>query len=983
MSGILCRQRLGWKLGLVIGGAIASSANCTNAQIIPDGTLPNNSNVAPSDNTRIIGGGTQAGSNLFHSFQQFSVPTGGTAYFNNALDIQNIISRVTGKSISDIDGLIQANGTANLFLINPNGIIFGKNASLNIGGSFVATTAQAIEFKNQGFFSADNLNTPELLTVNPSAFLFNQIAAPIQNNSAASAGVAPSGNESFGLRVRDGQSLLLVGGNIIMDRGVLNAFGGHIELGGLAGQGTVGLNTDNNLSLSFPNNVELADVLFTNAAEANVRANNGGSISITARNIDINNFSKLDGGLERNLGFPGAQAGDIKLHAQGIITLTNGFVSNTVDAGAVGNSGDINITADSLFLNDGAQLDTSILRQSSLLNPLTQGNAGNVNVNVRDTVSFDRKVGGIRFTTTGAFSRVEDRAVGNGGEINITARALLVKNGAVLDASNSGRGSAGTINLNARDTVSIDGDDSSVKLGTVDQNSVIGILSKENNISITTNSLSITNGAQVSTSTDGKRSAGDIIITASNVEVSGVSKNGNFFSRLTTSTGGDGAGGDLKITTGKLVIRDAGQVSSGTSSGSTGNGGTLIINAADSVEVSGFIIRKNGTVVSRLTTRTEGTGNANNLAIKTRKLVIRDGGQVSSGNVSWGTGNGGDLTVDASDSVEVIGKVNGPGGEIRSRLTNRTEDGITGNLSINTGDLIIRDRGEVGVNSLGKSARAGNLKVTARSIKLDNQGRLNARATSAVDGGNITLNVQDFLLLRRNSQISATADREGGSGNGGNITIYAPNGFIVAVPSENSDIAANASTGKGGRVEITAQSIFGLTPRSREELQTLLGTNDPTELNPANLSSSDITAISQTNPSLSGQVSLNAPDVDLIRSLVNLPAVLVDTEVAQACTAGGNVAKSEFTITGRGGLPPNPGEALSTDAVQVDLVTLNRKVQPSTAVSINSTSSKPAPIVEAQGLVINANGNMVLTANTPTVTPHTSWQNANCQKLKN
>jgi filamentous hemagglutinin family protein len=978
---------------LVVGGAIAFSGNCAFAQgnIVRDSTLGAESSVV-TPNVDINGiksdridGGAIRGSNLFHSFQEFNIEQAGGAYFTNPTGIENILSRVTGGNRSEIFGKLGVLGNANLFLINPSGIIFGRNASLDVRGSFVGTTANAIKFGNQGFFSATNPNTPRLLTVNPSAFLFNQIAAtPIQNNSVAPAGVGPSGYQSFGLRVRDGRSLLLVGGNINMDRGQLNAFGGRVELGGLAGQGTVALNfIDNNLSLSFPNGVEQADVSITDTAKVNVRTSNGGSITITARNIDITDFGKLDGGLEKNLGFPGAQAGDIELHAQGIITLVNGFISNTVDAGAVGNSGDINITADSLFLNDGAQIDTSILRQSSLLDPLARGNAGNVNINVRDTVSFDGEVSGIRFSTARAFSGVEDRAVGNGGEINITTGALLVRNRAVLDASNSGSGSAGTININARDTVSIDGENSSVKLETVDgenNNVKLETLGKEGEISITTRSLSVTNGAQVIANTSGKGDAGNITVIASDsVDVIG------FPSALSTQvfpTRAKGNGGDMSITTGRLTVRDGGFVSSSTFG--QGNAGNLTVSASDLVEVSG-----RGSVTDATGSFYPGglftqvnpsaSGNGGNLSITTLRLIISDGAVVSARSFGTaGKANAGNITVTASDFVEIVGinqrDPSALAASVGPVLRTDKVRGDAGDIKVETPRLIIRDGAVLSSRNVGEG-RAGNLEIMAGSILLD-KGEIRTE-TALGNGGNITLSDVDLLRMRRNSKITASAGGNAqAGGNGGNITINAPDGFIVAVKSENSDITANAFIGSGGKVQINATSIFGLTPRSREDLVRQLETNVPAQLDPRKLITSDITAISQTSPNLRGTVTINTPDVDPNRELVNLPTVPLDTEVSQICQPRTAQNQSSFTITGRGGIPPNPRtDLLTPDAVQVDWVTLKPRGEnrASTNVLQKTTSPTPAPIVEAQGSVRNAKGEVVLTAYAPIATPHSSW----------
>lgn len=336
-----------------------------------------------------------------------------------------------------------------------------------------------------------------------------------------------------------------------------------------------------------------------------------------------------------------------------------------------------------------------------------------------------------------------------------------------------------------------------------------------------------------------------------------------------------------------------------------------------------------------------------NITVDANTLEVTNGGQILTS--AFSSGRAGNISVNATNSVTLSGsdptfsnRLAQFGPEIvtpdssASGLFARTQDaGTAGNLTITTGQLQVLDGAEVTVD--GQSGIAGNLTATAQAILLD-QGKLTS-VTGAGDGGNIRLQVQDLLLMRDNSLISAEALR---AANGGNVNIDAD--LIVAVPSENSDIVADAFEGNGGNINITASGIFGLEFREQQLVQ-----------------SSDITASSEFG--VDGVVEINTPDVDPSRGLVNLPDVPVNTEVAQACQPGGSHQQSEFVITGRGGLPPNPGSALSTDAVMVDLVTLNPEVDTSTsAVSANPTSPTPARIVEATGWVIDANGDVILTS---------------------
>jgi large exoprotein involved in heme utilization and adhesion len=405
----------------------------------------------------------------------------------------------------------------------------------------------------------------------------------------------------------------------------------------------------------------------------------------------------------------------------------------------------------------------------------------------------------------------------------------------------------------------------------------------------------------------------------------------------------------------------------------TGRAGNLTVNASESVELIGtsLVGDRNS---SSLSSSTATAKQAGDITINTGRLLIENGAEVSA--TTFGAGRAGNLKVTAPESVQLSGT--SPDG-VPSRLLADASNfapqlkapevtGQGGDLTIATGKLIIRDGAVVTVSSEG-TGKAGELNVTARSILLDNKGTLTAETTSG-QGGNITLQAGD-VRLRHESYISTTAGTLGNPGNGGQITINTD----TLVGLENSDITANAFEGNGGFIQIAAQGVFGL--ERREQLT----------------GSSDITAFSEKNPELNGVVEINTPDVDPSRGIVNLPEEVVDVTglITQGCSAGGGKAdrgSSEFTVTGRGGLPPTPREALSSDTVLEDWGTLAlTSVQPlrlsqhdarenrsgSPAVSTYPTRPKPAPLVEASGWVIDAKGEVILTATAPTTTPHSPW----------
>ncbi|MEO0684551.1 MAG: filamentous hemagglutinin N-terminal domain-containing protein, partial [Cyanobacteria bacterium J06649_11] len=137
------------------------------AQLVPDNTLgKENSLVNSVDSvTKRVDGGAIRGSNLFHSFQEFNIGNGQSVSFSNPIGIKNILTRVTGKNASQIFGKLGVLGDANLFLINPSGIFFGENAKLDMGGSFIGSTANSLKLSDGTEFNAINPSINPILTI--------------------------------------------------------------------------------------------------------------------------------------------------------------------------------------------------------------------------------------------------------------------------------------------------------------------------------------------------------------------------------------------------------------------------------------------------------------------------------------------------------------------------------------------------------------------------------------------------------------------------------------------------------------------------------------------------------------------------------------------------------------------------------------------------------------------------------------------------
>ena len=859
-------KKLGWFSWLVLVtmhlGWIGDSA-IAQSQIVIDNTLENeNSQITPNQNinglpSELIEGGARRDNNLFHSFSQFNVEAGRGAYFANPNGIANIFSRVTGANASEIMGTLGVNGNANLFLINPNGIIFGEDASLDLNGSFISTTADAIQFGEQGFFNASEPNAAPLLTVQPSALFFNQMnSGRIETRAIAPAGFDFLDLPLSGLRVGDGASLIFAGRKIAVDGGGLYALNGQIELLSIGDTGKLEFDLEANKPSLIPPQLTLADISLENGASLETSGAGGGEIRLQGKNITIADesiiFADVGGDSDgrgifitaENLRldnnslvttdvFGSGQGGNIVIKTKSLnISNASGLLSRSFDRGDGGN---ISLDAELLNLSSGSSITTTTL---------DRGNSGDINLNARE----------ITLDSSAILSEIDIDAVGDGGNISLNAESLSLAGGSRISSSIFGQGNSGDITLKAREIAL----DSSAIFSEID----IDAIGDGGNISFDAESLSLTGGSGIFGSIFGQGNSGDITLNAESLSLAGESS-------IVTNSFGQGDGGDINIVAESFSAIEGALLNTDTS-GIIGDGGNITITASDVVFDGGFAKSRVG-----------GRGDAGNIIITTGSLLVTGiPPEVADSNTgqlvtaTFGQGNAGSLIIEASGEVIFDGR----GSDVFSLIGGNLEnpdippaEGNAGNIEIDAASLSVTNKARLVTNVEG-IGNGGNIKIDTDSLSITNEGQLLAEvATTGIgDAGDINIVADSFDITNRGRVSAGTA----GVGEAGNIEVAVDK---LLVQSGGQIVAQTSSENRAGNLTVLASESIALTGEGEPRSDPITGLF--------------VNSLNETASGNGGNLEIITPELEISDG-----AVL--TAVSQGTGDGGNIKLSALeTLT--------------------------------------------------------------------------------------
>lgn len=862
---------------------IASSAN---GQVTSDGSL--STVVNQQGNVAEITGGEQAGSNLFHSFENFSVPSGNEAFFNNAVEINNILSRVTGGNISNIDGLIRANGTANLFLVNPAGILFGDSARLDIGGSFFGSSAIGIEFEDGTEFVTNSTATP-VLTIN----------API------------------GLNLRDTTGNIASQGTLQSDRN-LTLSASNLEL---QGQLTAG----ENLTLEALDTItarDLVDNPFIARAGRDLTIQ-GGTIDLAILNHPdsslfstgnlllvsdrpINGDAHFNSGGSFRLEQSDGTLGDlISLSApvilsQSDVSLANytGPSLNIQSGGNVTIEGDLNIT--------GVDPTNNSLQVTITL---SNGNLIEINGNVEPTL--DIRAGTNRVNTSetaespvqsGSNIRIDGTVNNPGGQVLLTnqdlANPALAAGDIVVKAINTSNslGSGGDVTLDSRHDINIPNG--------INTSSIVDAqLITEANLQISPQvTIAASDAGEIALLAEENIALGDLNAFSAvnlnlNTEVDTIDEANNIFA-IPQATVTAGAGGEVNLLAGNDL-----------NLGSINSSSAITINS-ESSSLDNF------SIVAALL-----------------ELNTADGGQI-------GLDVGNNLTAaDINSQVAVIDRLNSNAETTPNITLAVSQIGLTiSQADIGSGgEIFLRSGSEIDAGSLDSSVSITNIANNNATIlatdpqvaTLENPSRVNSQIAVIYDntnigqGGKITLDSDLASLDNVNSSIVITSEN----------TVFAEataDNDAVADSLAQSDNTLNIAGDRPGNITFNVSQGISFNSLSNtaisndgiNSLNSVAFSNSDNAIAIANGDGSNIVNFTSLGNSASTFIAFDliVPDVDfVIDSVNNLPRDFLQPVAVDACPTNLETVnlQPEAIETAQGKIYPARGIMVTDGQIQL------------------------------------------------------------------
>jgi filamentous hemagglutinin family protein len=770
-----------------------------SAQIATDGTVGPAQALPGSDVAIPDSLGTRLGGNLFHSFEQFNVQAGGSATFIGAPDIAHVISRVTGGSVSAIDGaLISEIGTDGFWFINPAGVMFGPEAEINVPAAFHVSTADELRLADGSTFSATDPDASSLTVAPPEAFGFlGPSPAPIAVNGAT-------------LAVDPGATLSLTGGDIAITGGTITAGteadpdgpGGRIKLVAMAGPGSVAVPE------ATPAEAAQGAIRLSQGSLVEASGDGGGTIHIRSGELLVEQSRLIarNTGLSDSLGMIDAVSGTARL--------TQGFIGTR--AANDGAAGPVNVTVRNLTLEDGGQ----IFSISS-----STGDTGNVSVRA-DTISmFGNDIG----VPTLIATQTEAGSSGNAGTVQVDTGQISVQGGAQILSISFARGDAGPVFVEA-DALSIS--DENAQIPTL-ISSQIGSDSIGNagNVEVNANRITMRGGA-ITSDIFGQGNAGTVLIKGEKIEIDGAGQafdtglfavvrpagsgsSGNLVVEaehlllrsgfINSDSFGDGPSGNVDIRVGSLTALDGGQISASSQSLESIKGGYIRITATENIVLAGLNEDHPRQLRSGIFNDALGNADAGDIAITTPLLVI-DAGRITTDTT--GSADAGSVTVNA-DRLEIRNEgqifvgTDGAGASGDAYITSKHIQ-IDGSEGVESAGVF----STVKENGLGSG---GSIIIDADEI-LIRSSFIDADSFGIGPSGNIDIRVVTLTALD-GGQIGATS-RSLGSVKGGDVWITATDGVILAGLNENhprqlrsgifNDALGNADAGD---ILITAPSL--------------------------------------------------------------------------------------------------------------------------------------------------------------------------------